>query len=206
MEIHVKELIEKIRNDGVKDAEAKASAIIDEAELKAQAIVARAKDEASQITEKAREEAQKSEQAGREILKQAGRDLILNLQARIIDLFNIIVKEEVSAAMDDKIMGETIVRLIGSWKEDISNLQIVLGVRDYQDLEMHLREKLAQEIQKGLEIHPSPTLESGFFVAVKNGSAYHNFSAEGMAAVLSESLNPRLSALLSEGLKDKPEG
>ena len=95
--------------------------------------------------------------------------------------------------------------LIGSWKDDIANIQIVLSEKDYSDLETHLRAKLAEQINKGLEIRPSASLDSGFLVAVKDGSAYHNFSAEGIAAVLSESLNPKISTLLNEGLKGKPE-
>ncbi|MBN1545967.1 MAG: hypothetical protein JW902_04835 [Syntrophaceae bacterium] len=205
MEVQVKELIEKIWNDGVKDAEMKASVIIKEAETKAETIITNAKKEAAQITAKAREDALRSEQAGREALKQAGRDLLLNLQSRITDLFNIIVKQEVASAMNEKIIGETIVRLIGSWKDDITNIQVVLSEKDYRDLEMQLRAKLAEQINKGLEIRPSASLDSGFLVAVKDGSAYHNFSAEGIAAVLSESLNPKISALLNEGLKGKAE-
>lgn len=205
MEIHVKELIEKIWKDGVQESEIKAADIIKEAEIKADTIIANAKKDAARITAKAREEALRSEQAGRETLKQAGRDLILNLQSAITDLFNTLVKKDVASAMNDKIMGEAIVRMMSSWKGDVANIQVVLAEKDYRDLEMHLREKLAQEINKGLEIRPSSSLDSGFLVAVKDGSAYHNFSAEGIAAVLSESLNPKISALLNEGLKGKTE-
>ncbi len=205
MEVHVKELIEKIWNDGVKDAESKAAGIIREAESKAEAILANARKEAAQITAKSREEALKSEQAGREALKQAGRDLILNLQSKITDLFNIIVKQEIASAMDDKVLGEIIFRLLSAWPGNISNIQVVLSEKDYKDLEIYLREKLAEQINKGLEIRPSASLDSGFLIAVKDGSAYHNFSAEGIAAVLSESLSPKISALLNEGLKGKSE-
>jgi V/A-type H+-transporting ATPase subunit E len=203
MEVQLKELIEKIKIDGVKDAELKAADIVKNAEAKADEIVAKAKKEASRIIAGAKEEAVKSEQSGREALKQAGRDLVLNLQTKITDLFNIIIKKEVSAAMDDKVLAETIVKLIGSWKSGTENLQVLLSEKDYRNVENVLRTKLADQIKKGFEVKASKNLDAGFLVSVKDGSAYHNFSAEGISEVLSEYLNPRISSLLNEGVKGK---
>ncbi len=203
MEVQLKELIEKIKIDGVKDAEVKAAGIVKDAEAKAEEIVAKAKKEASRIIAGAKEEAVKSEQSGREALKQAGRDLVLNLQTKITDLFNIIIKKEVTAAMDEKVLAETIVKLIGSWKNGTDNLQVLLSEKDYRNVENVLRTKLADQIKKGFEVKASKNLDAGFLVSVKDGSAYHNFSAEGISEVLSEYLNPRISSLLNEGVKGK---
>lgn len=205
MEVQLKELIDKIRNDGVKDAEARAAAIIKEAEAKAEEIIAKAKKDASQFISKAKEEAQRNEQSGKEALRQAGRDLVLNLQARITELFDTIVKKEVAGAMDSKVLAETISSLITSWKGDVSDLKVLLSEKDFAGVEKVLMSKLAEQVKKGLEIKASKTLDAGFLVSVKDGSAYHNFSAEGIAEVLSEYLNPRISALLNEGVKGKAE-
>lgn len=205
MEVQLKELIDKIRNDGVKDAEARAAAIIKEAEAKAEEIIAKAKKDASQFISKAKEEAQRNEQSGKEALRQAGRDLVLNLQTRITELFDTIVKKEVAGAMDSKVLAETIASLITSWKGDVSDLKVLLSEKDFAGVEKVLVSKLAEQVKKGLEIKASKTLDAGFLVSVKDGSAYHNFSAEGIAEVLSEYLNPRISALLNEGVKGKAE-
>ncbi|MDX9800370.1 MAG: V-type ATP synthase subunit E [Spirochaetia bacterium] len=206
MEVQLKELIEKIKIDGVKDAEVKAADIVKKAEAKAEEIVAKAKKEASRIITDAKEEAVKSGLSGQEALKQAGRDLVLNLQTKITDLFNIIIKQDVASAMDDKVLAETIVKLIGSWKGSTDNLQVLLSEKDYKNVENVLRTKLADQIKKGFEVKASKSLDAGFLVSMKDGSAYHNFSAEGIAEVLSEYLNPRISALLSEGVKGKKAG
>ena len=138
--------------DGVKDAELKAADIVKNAEAKADEIVAKAKKEASRIIAGAKEEAVKSEQSGREALKQAGRDLVLNLQTKITDLFNIIIKKEVASAMDDKVLAETIVKLIGSWKSGTENLQVLLSEKDYRNVENVLRTTIADQIKKGFEV------------------------------------------------------
>jgi len=105
--------------------------------------------------------------------------------------------------MDEKVLAETIVKLISSWKGDISDLQVLLSEKDYKNVENVLRSKLADQIKKGFEVKASSHLDAGFLVSEKDGSAYHNFSAEGIAEVLSEYLNPRISALLNEGIKGK---
>ncbi len=205
MEVQLKELIEKIKKDGVETAEGKAAQIVKDAEAKAAEIVAKAKNDASQITAKAKEEAVKSEQTGGEALKQAGRDLVLNLQKQITDLFDIIIKEEVASAMDEKVLEETIVKLISSWKGDVSKIQVLVSEKDLNNVEKNLKAKLADKIKKGFEVKASKNLDAGFLVSEKDGSAYHNFSAEGIAEVLSDYLNPKLAALLSEGVKGKAE-
>ena len=205
MEVQVKELIEKIKSDGVNVAESKAAEIIKNAEAKSQEIIERAKKEAAQIVAKGKEDALRSENSGKEALSQAGRDLLLNLQSKITDLFNVIVKKEVASAMDEKLLGDAITKLITSWKGDVSNLKILLSESDYGKVEQGLKSKLAEQIKKGLDIKLSSQLDAGFHVSAKDGSAYHNFSAEGIAEVLSEYLNPRLSALLEKGVKGKAE-
>jgi len=203
MEVQLKELIDKIKSDGVNVAESKAAEIIKDAEAKSQEILEKAKKEAAQIIAKGKEDAIRSENSGKDALKQAGRDLVLNLQQKITDLFNVIIKSETAGAMDERVLGDAITKLITSWKGDVSNLKIVLSDKDYEKVEKGLKSKLAEQIKKGLDIKPSEQLNAGFFVSAKDGSAYHNFSAEGIAEVLSEYLNPRLSALLEEGVKGK---
>ncbi|MCL2792900.1 MAG: V-type ATP synthase subunit E [Spirochaetaceae bacterium] len=205
MEVQLKELIDKIKSDGVNVAESKAAEIVKNAEAKSQEIIERARKEASQIVAKGKEDALRLENSGKEALSQAGRDLVLNLQSKITDLFNIIVKNEAAAAMDEKLLGDAITKLITSWNGDVSNLKILLSEKDYEKVEKGLTSKLAEQIKKGLDIKLSSQIGAGFLVSVKDGSAYHNFSAEGIAEVLSEYLNPKLSALLEKGVKGKAE-
>ena len=65
MSEQIKELIEKIQQEGVKAAEDKARAIIDEAGLQAQAIIKEAQKEAQSIILGAQDRAAKMEESGR---------------------------------------------------------------------------------------------------------------------------------------------
>ncbi len=202
MEVQVKELIDKIKTDGIKSAEDKAAQIIKEAQAKAETILANAKKEASAIIADADDKAEKSKISGEEAIKQAGRDLVLNIREKITALYNVILQNEVKGAMDEKLISDVIVKLISNWKgEDSADLTVLVSEKDAKAVEQVLMNKLADKVKKGLDVKASKNIDAGFHVEAKDGSAYHNFSAEGIAEVFADYLNPRLANLLAEGIK-----
>ena len=79
----LKNLIEKIHQEGVKAAEDKASDIENEAKRQAKAIVERAEKEAKDVIAEAKGKIAEMEGSGKVSLKQAGRDLLLSLRKEI---------------------------------------------------------------------------------------------------------------------------
>jgi len=199
MEAQLKELIEKIKKDGVESAEEEASRIIEEANKKAGGIVEDAKKEADNIRENAEQEAQKRLATGDAKLRQAGRDLLLSLEKEITNVFEAIVNREISTSLDDKVMSEAVLTVLKKWSEgnDV-DLQVLLPEQQRNKVESYLKDKLSEKIKMGLEIKPFEEIDSGFYIAEKDGSAYYNFSSEGIAEILTEFLNPRLSKILQE--------
>jgi V/A-type H+-transporting ATPase subunit E len=57
---------------------------------------------------------------------------------------------------------------------------------------------LAVELQKGVELKPFPEIEAGFRIAMKDGSAYYNFTDRGIAEILAEYLNPKIAEIVQE--------
>ncbi len=199
MDVQLKELIETIKNEGVRSAEGKAAEILASAGAEAARTLETARREADAILSRAREEAARSERSGRDALKQAARDLLLNLKASITRIFDSVVTAEVAAALDGKVLEESIVTLMKGWDgKDLARIDLLLPEEKLGKLESGLRARLAAELAKGVEIKPSAGLKSGFLVSEKNGKAYYSFTAQTIAEVLSEYLNPRLAAILLE--------
>lgn len=201
MDVQLKELIETIKKEGVQSAEEKAAEIIKKAEQQSSEIVEKAQRDSERIVAKAKEDAERAEQAGRDALKQAGRDLLLNLRARITQIFDALVRQETSSALHGKVLEEAIVALMKAWNgEELGQLEVRLPSSDLKELEASLRTRLAEQMKKGMEIKPTPDSKAGFLITEKGGNAYYDFSAEGVAEVLSEYLSPRLGELIqSEG-------
>ena len=203
MEVQLKELIDKIKEEGVKTAEEQAAAIIKEAEKKAAALLEKAGQDAEKLRVEGKKEAEKSERTGKEALSQAARDVILLVQSKIEKLFDELLKSESDKAFTPEVLRGIIISLIKSWsKTQVSDLEILISKDDFTKLEESLRKGLAEYIKKGFELRASDDIDAGFRVSLKDGSAYYNFSSQGIAELLSEYLNPKLKKIMSQAAKD----
>lgn len=204
MDVQLQELIDKIKSEGIKTAEQESARVLKEAEHKANDIIAGAHKEASSIIAKAREEAQRFEQTAKEAVKQAGRNTILSLRTRITEIFDAVIAEETKQAYSLKVLEEVIVSLIKAWnKKQIPNLQVLLSASDLKKIEKQLKSRLAAELKKGVELKPFPELQAGFRIAMKDGSAYYNFSDQGVAEILAEYMNPRIAEIVQEAVEEE---
>lgn len=198
MDIQLKELLEKIKDEGVKTADEKAAGIVKKAEVRASEIVVEAKKKADKLIENAGMEVQKANQTAREAMHQAARDLIINLKGQITKLFDAIIAEETKSALSGKGLEEAIVALMTAWGEKSGDVAIQLPPDQLSKIGDSIKKQLAGKIKGGVELKPFPDLEAGFRAAEKDGSAYYNFSSEGIAEILSEYLNPKLGEVLTE--------
>lgn len=204
MDVQLKEIIEKIKSEGVQNAEARASEIIAAAETKAQEITAAAEKDAAAIKHKAEQEAAKREASGKNALSQAGRDLLIKVEAQLQAQFESIIASSVDQAFSSATLESAVVEVVKSWSAgSTAELDILLPESEYTKIEQGLRSKLAQELKAGLEIKPFHDLESGFRVSEKDGAAYYDFSAAGIAEVLVRFLNPRLAELLKNAAESR---
>ncbi len=194
METQLKELIEKIKSDGVAEAEQEAGRIIDKAKKQASDTGAKARQEAERIVADAGAEADKLTEAGRESLKQAGRDLLLGLRSSITSLFEKVVAADTRAALSEKELQDIIREFISAWQEKgVEDIQVLLSEDDFKKVTNGMFKKLAEEMKKGVEFKPQPDIQTGFKVGTKDGSAYYDFTDEGIAEFLAASLSPRLA-------------
>ncbi len=199
MEYQLKELIERIKNDGVKDAEDNAARIISEAQQQATTIVKNAEEEARQIRTSAMSDAERAERSGAESLRQAARDLLLTVRESIEKIFDKIITAEVSRSLDQQLMTEAILAGVKCIKTDASgSIDVQIPESQYASLEPGLRGALAAEFAQGISIVPLKGLDAGFRISMKDGSAFYEFSNQELAAMLSRYLNPRLGKFLSE--------
>jgi V/A-type H+-transporting ATPase subunit E len=199
MDVQVKELIEKIKNDGVKNAEENSSRIIFEAEKKAAALIENAEKEASDIKSQAQNEASRMEQAGKEALKQAGRDLLLGINKDVEDLIDRILQSGTAEVLKGDSLKDCIVTVLKSWKDDeIKDLSVLVAPETLKSMESQLKSELKAQVEKGLEIKPFSDLNAGFRISVKDGRAFYDFSDKELMELLSKYLNPGLMSILEK--------
>jgi len=202
MEIQVQELIDKIRNDGIKTANEDAARIKEEAEVKARQLVDSAKKEAENIISAGKQEAEKAEKAGIAALQQASRNLLLVFRDEIQAIINKTINDVVCVNYNEDVLKAALPEILKNWAaKGTSDIALILPEDDLTKLHGFLNEKLKTELGKGVELKSNRKLSYGFHISNKEGSVYYDFSSEAVAGLLSSYLNPKLAGILKESSK-----
>ena len=198
MDVQLQELIDKIKKDGVASAENSAGKIIAEAEKKAAAIIKEAESKADSIIKSAKAETERMEKASEDAITQAGRNLIISFRDGINREVSALVQAETEKAYDKDLLKKLIPETVKAWAANPSSddLSVLLPSKDLKALEASLKSALKAKISKGLEIKGDASLNSGFRIGAKNGSAFYDFSADEVASLFSAYLNPKTTELM----------
>ena len=197
MDTQLKELIDRIKTDGIRTAEQNADRIISQAKEQAAAILKDAEENARNLRQNALADAEKFEQSGQAALRQAGRDLILTLKSEIEKMFNAILRRQTSKALDSDTMKEAVIAAVKNLSE-AQGLEIQIPEKELAAVESGLTKVLADQMAKGVEIVPFKELDAGFRISLKDGTAFYDFSDTEISAMLAKHLNPRLGQLITE--------
>jgi V/A-type H+-transporting ATPase subunit E len=201
MEAQLQELIDKIQNEGVKEAERRAALIIKDAEDKAASIVASANREAEKTVAEAARRAEAAEARGREALKQAARDLLLKLRETIQKAFDALLRHDLKTALEGKLLEELALKVISSWTPGKDRtLELKLSAASAERLKEHLAAALAKELKQGFVLTPVDSVDAGFRIREKAGAVEYDLTDAGLADILSAFVNPLLAALIHEAV------
>ncbi|MBR2987265.1 MAG: V-type ATP synthase subunit E [Clostridia bacterium] len=200
MEIQLKELIDQIKKDGVEAAESEAQAIVKAANDEAEQIILRAKAEAERILQEAKKENERMTKSSEDAIRQAGRNLLISFRESVTRELKAIVGENVTAAYESGAFAELIIRIVESFakKPDAEDIAVILNSQDLSKLEETVLAALKEKISTGITLKASDHFDGGFRIAVNNGSAYYDYSAEAVVDMLSNYLSPKVTELLKE--------
>lgn len=199
MDTQLQDIITKIHDEGVKEAEQRAREIIESAEKQAKERVDRAKSEADELRKAAEQDAAKSKAAGEAALKQASRDLLLSVKKDLTVLFETVQKEAIGDAMTPERMATIIGTVVESWASGKGeSLDVLTSAADRDALEGELKKQLANKLKAGYEVRPIHGINAGFRVGDGGSSAHLDFTDETIAELLSAYLNPRLAELMNK--------
>ncbi len=202
MDVKLESLIEKIKKEGVQEAEAKAGQIIKEARDKGEKIVKQAQEEAKTVKEKGQQDAEKFSKNAEESLKQAARNLVLSVRERLTAIFENILKQELRAALGPDELAKILENIINKWsKEKEKGLEVLASEKDKGKIEKILVEKFKEKAKNKIEIKSSKSVKKGFQIGIQGQDCYYDFSDDGIIEALSVFLNPLISSLIS-GKKD----
>lgn len=200
MEVQLQELIEQIKKDGVATAEAEAKAIVEAAQADAEKILADAQVQAEKMLEDAKAETERMTKSSEDAIRQAGRNLLISFRESVARELKTIVGENVGAVYASEAFGELILRIVENWanKPDAEDIAVILNTQDLNKLEETALAALKEKLSKGITLKANDHFDGGFRIAVNDGGAYYDYSAEAVAEMLSDYLSPKVAELLKE--------
>lgn len=194
----IKSLIDKIQQEGIQAAQAKAGAIIQDAEARARRLLKDAELAAEKIISSGKERVAKEEDASLLSLKQACRDTVLSLKKEINQLLTGIIKANLRQALSPQELGGIISSLVkeNTAKEGLEVI-ITLNKEDLAKLEEGLLSQLKSRLEKGITLKQSDDIEAGFTISFDAGKSYFDFTDKALAQYLEKYLKPKLTQLLT---------
>lgn len=200
MEIQLQELIDQIKKDGVVAAELEAKAILDAAKEEAQKIINDAQEQADKILSNTKAESERIVKSGEDAIRQAGRNLLISFRESVTRELEAIIEENVTAVYSSDALAKLIVNVVEGWasKPDAEDIAVVLNSKDLEALEKTLLAGIKEKMLKGVTLKANDHFDGGFRIAVRNGTAYYDYSTESVVEMLSNYLSPKVAELLKE--------
>ena len=200
MEIQLQELIDQIKKDGVDVAETEAEKILSDAKVEAEKIVSDAKAEANKILQDAKKENERMVKSSEDAIRQAGRNVLISFRESVARELKAILEEEVKGVYSADSLSNLIIKFIEGWgnNPDTEDVSVILNGEDLKSLESTLLSALKEKLGNGVTLKTNDTFAGGFRIAVNNGQAFYDYSAEAVVDMLSNYLSPKVTEILKE--------
>ena len=200
MEVQLQELIEQIKKDGVAVAETEAKDIVDAAKADAEKIIAEAQAQADKIMADARAETERMTKSSEDAIRQAGRNLLISFRESVTRELKTIISGNVNTIYSSDELAGLIINIIECWanKPDAEDITVIMNSQDINRFEDNILVSLKEKMLNGITLKANDSFDGGFRIAVNNGSAYYDYSAEAVVDMLSNYLSPKVTELLKE--------
>jgi len=195
----VQELIDKIKQEGFSAAKEKAQAVEAQAQEKAKIIIEQAQKQAQGILETATREAKKLDETAKAAIKQAARDMILDLRREIQKILNTIIRKDVKESLSPEALADIIKEVAQNFSEKTqgsADIKVVLSKNDLDSLKKGMIKKLQEEIKQKITFESSEEIAAGFTISFDAGKSSFDFTDESLSEHLSAYLNPEVGALV----------
>ena len=200
MEIQLQELIDQIKKDGVGVAETEAEKIISSAKEEAEKILRDAKTKANKILQDAKEENERMVKSSEDAIRQAGRNVLISFRESVASELKVILEEGVNSVYSADSLANLIVKFIEGWGKnpDADDVSVILNGEDLKSLEETLLSALKEKLGNGVTLKSGDNFDGGFRIAVNNGKAFYDYSAEAVVDMLANYLSPKVTEILKE--------
>jgi V/A-type H+-transporting ATPase subunit E len=193
----LKELIEKIQQEGVRVAEDKAAAIEAEARRQAEDIIKGARKEAEGMILSAQDKAARQEASTQASLKQVSRDVLLALKSEINAMLNRLITARLGEVLTPAELASLLSVLIKeAGVHAKADVVVALKKEDAEKLEKGFLGELKKHVQANVTLKASDDIRGGFTISYDAGKSLFDFTDKALAEYIIRVLKPKLADIL----------
>ena len=199
----IRDLIEKINQEGIKAAEEKAQNIEAAAKQRANDILAQARLEAEEMIAAAKDRIRREDEKGKTLLAQAGRDLLLSLRKEINAMLGRIVVSDIQQALTPEALFKLLSEVVRNYSAgESSDITVFLNKEDLETLEKNFLHKLREETKKKIILRLAEEISGGFTISFDDGKSCYDFTDKALAEYIGTYLKPKLNQILQEAIQE----
>jgi V/A-type H+-transporting ATPase subunit E len=190
----LQQLIDKIKEEGVKAAEDRSAEIEREAKARAAEIVSKANKDAGNILAEAKRRTETLEESMKTAVRQAGRDFLLSVRQELDRMLKKLIAEEVKKSLSS----DTVAHLAAELIKDAGKTGVILSVtaERAKEAEKYFIARLSEEARKGVTLRPSDEAGAGFLISYDSGRSFFDLSDEALIEYIRSSVSSRLADIL----------
>ncbi len=197
----IRDLIEKINQEGIKAAEEKAQNIEAAAKQRADEIIAQARLEAEEMIAAAKDRIRREDEKGKTLLTQAGRDLLLSLRKEMNDMLGRLMVADIQQALTPEALFNLLSEVVRNFsKKEGSDITVLLNKKDLEILEKNFLLQLREETKEKIILRPAEEISGGFTISFDSGKSCYDFTDKALAEYIGTYLKPKLNKILQEAI------
>lgn len=178
----IRELTEKIYNEGVVKANHEAQQIIAQARAEAEKINASANKEYNHLIKQAEHDAEEIRKKAFSEINLAGQKMISNLKQQVT---NLLTSMQVDLLADEVFNNEEFVRqmlliVVESWagQNGDQGLSLLIPEKEEAKFISFFQQRMAAKLNQGVELKVDPSMRNGFKIGPKDGHYVISFTAQ----------------------------
>jgi V/A-type H+-transporting ATPase subunit E len=199
----IRDLIEKINQEGIQAAEEKARTIEAAARQRGDEILIQARLEAERMTAAAGEKIRREDANEKALLAQAGRDLLLSLRKEIQAMLGRIIASDTGQALTPEALSRLVSDVVHRYSPDEQgDILVSLKKEDLEILEKHFLHRLREETKRNVVLRPAEEISGGFVISFDSGRSAYDFTDRALADYIGTRLKPKVRGILEDAMKE----
>ena len=193
-------LLEKIRRDGVEKASAERENMLQQAKDEAAAIIAAAQEEAQKIRSEATRDAEALTKRAESAIRQAARDILLELKSELKKRVEAIVRARTDEALTSDFMAEIIRDVAQSalnGSEAGNTVEVMVAPAKCEELVKKLTASAGADLVEKISVFPNSAAGRGLKISVNGDQVFFDFSDAALSEMVCSYAGSRVSAVIA---------